>query len=149
MIPDNNNIVTLLEAHNFSRRYPTPEESINALKAAFNISLPADFEELLRFSNGGSIYGFKTPFIVFSVKETLALYREFDYYTDVPQFMIWGADGGGMQYAYDLRDAGFTVCVFYQDDPGYDKIVYKTSSITAMVKDIVSGKKINDSDPCA
>ena len=71
------------------------------------------------------------------------MYREFDYYREVPGFMIWGADGGGIMYAYDLRDAAFSVCCFYNDDPGYEKLIYKSGGITETVQDIVNGKKLS------
>src|SRR6218665_523011 len=129
---DPDNITALVQANGWNRRHASTREDIEALKKAFGIELPADFENLLRFSNGGSIYGFKTPFILFSIREILALYREFDYYGEVPGFMIWGADGGGIQYAYDLRDSAFTVYAFYYDDAGYDKFFYKADSITSM-----------------
>lgn len=118
-------------------------QEIEMLKKTFGIDLPEDYEELLLKSNGGSLYGFNTPINIYSIKVVIALYMEFDYYTNIPKSLIFGGDGGGKIYTFDLRKDNKPVLIFDQGDTRYDNIIYETESITRMVKDVVQNKIIN------
>jgi hypothetical protein len=141
------NIVELLHKSGWTPRKPATEKDILSLKERFKIALPQDYEEVLRASSGCSLYGFKTPLIIYSIIEVLALFREHDLYEKIPQSLIFGGDGGGTLYCYDLRstdsEEGYNVFFVREDDIGYDKIIYQSPSLTDMVLRIIDNEKIN------
>jgi hypothetical protein len=143
----NINIVELLRENGWTPRKPATEEDILRLKECFKVDLPEDYEQVLRASNGCSLYGFKTPLIVYSIVEVLALFREHDLYQDIPQSMIFGGDGGGTLYCYDLRSVNsqgsYNIFFVREDDIGYDKIIFQSPSLTDTVFKIINNEKIN------
>jgi len=141
------NIVDLLKHHNWIPRKPATEDDVRQLKEKFKIELPNDYESLLQTSNGYSLSGFETPLIVWSTMEVLALFREHDLYENIPQSLIFGGDGGGTVYCYDLRtknDKGnYDVFFVKEEEAYYDKIFFRTSSLTELVEKIVKNEKLN------
>jgi len=79
--------------------------------------------------------------------EVLALFREHDLYENIPQSLIFGGDGGGTVYCYDLRtknDKGnYDVFFVKEEEAYYDKIFFRTSSLTELVEKIVKNEKLN------
>src|ERR1051325_12019202 len=96
-------IIQLSAANRWRPRKAAADEEIKKLAAAFKIELPRDYEQLLRESNGCSLEGFDTPLIIDSIFEVLALFREHDFYQEIPEVLFFGGDGGGTMYCYDLR----------------------------------------------
>jgi len=139
-------ILKVLSENNWRPRNPATEEEITRLKEAFQIDLPADYEEVLRTSNGCSLHGFKTPLIIWSIMEVLAHFREHDLYENIPHSLIFGGDSGGIIYCYDLRSknsqGSYDVFLVYEDDSQYDKSFFRTSSLTDMVDRIVKNEEI-------
>ena len=124
-------------------RKPASEEEVKKLEEKFKISLPKDYEEILRFSNGGSLHGYSTPFIMYSIIEVLALYKEYDLYENIPQSLIFGADGGGTLYCYDLRLETPTIFFVREDDINYEKIIYEALTLTDTILKITNNEKLN------
>ena len=137
------NIVEILENTKWWKREPATEEEISLLEKSFGKNLPPDYIALLRFSNGASLYDFVTPLTVFSISEVLALYKEFDLYANIPHSLIFGGDGGGTIYTYDLRDEHKPVLFFREDDTRYESNIYKADTLSQMVSEIVNNKKLN------
>jgi len=140
-------IVELLKTNGWTPRKPATEDEILRLKEAFKIDLPRDYEQLMRASNGCSLEGFEAPLIIWSVMEVLALFREHDLYENIPQSLIFGGDGGGTDYCFDLRsknDQGsYDVFFVKEDESFYDRVFFRTSSLTDMVVRIVNNENIN------
>jgi hypothetical protein len=104
---------------------------------------------LLLFSNGGSLYGKKTPFIAYAVTEVLALFREKDLYKYIPQSIIFGGDGGGTIYCFDMRaDQEQHVFFIREEDAGYvpdayNNVVFNGTTLTDTLQRIVNNEKLN------
>ncbi len=139
-----NDIIEILKQNGWNS-FPNvaTEEDIANLEKTFNTKIPEDYKKLLRFSDGGSLYGFKTPLTFYPVETILVLYDEFDYYQDIPQSLIFGNDGGSTIYAYDLRDEQMNILFFRLDDARYDNIIYEAESLSDLIIDIISNKQIN------
>ncbi len=138
-------IIEILKQNNWdANSKPATIDDINQLEDRFIIKIPEDYKQVLMFSNGGSLRGdFQTPLIIYHIDEVLVLHEEFDYYQDVPESLIFGADGGGTIYAYDLRDDQMRILFFRLGDARYDNIIYEAESLSDLILDVVSNKKIN------
>jgi cell wall assembly regulator SMI1 len=143
-----NELISLISTQEWDTQSPATEQDIQSLEAAFG-PIPEDYKALLLFSNGGSLYGKKTPFIAYSVIEVLALFREKDLYKFIPQSLIFGGDGGGTIYCFDLRpDKGQQVFFIREEDAGYDpnaysNVVFNGTTLTDTLKRIVNNEKLN------
>jgi hypothetical protein len=147
MMNQSSNIVELLCENNWESRKPATAEELLRLRECFQVDLPEDYEEILRVSNGCSLYGFNTPLIIFSIREVLALLREHDLYESIPQSLIFGADGGGTLYCYDLRsknnNGSYNVFFVREDEISYEKMIFRSPSLTDTISQIIHGNKIN------
>lgn len=139
--------VELLSQNGWTPRKPATESEIQQLKETFKVELPPDYEELLARSNGCSLYGFEAPLIIWSIREVLAQFREHDLYEEIPESLIFGGDGGGTLYCYDLRrknDRGsYDVFLVKEDEAFYDKIFFRTSSLSELIERIVNNERVN------
>jgi hypothetical protein len=135
-------LVSVLERHGWQGHVPASGAELSALEAVFG-PLPPEYEALLRHSNGGSLAGFKTPLIVFHTTEVLALHREHDLYEAVPRSLIFGGDGGGTVYLFDLRGPARPVLFLREDRLRYDAVVFEAAGLGEVVDRIVRGEKLN------
>ena len=137
----------LLKQNGWNPRRPTPTEEIEKLKIAFVVDLPRDYEEVMLNSNGCSLSSFQAPLIIWSTIEVLALFREHDLYEHIPETLIFGGDGGGTLYCYDLRtknsEGAYDVILVKEDEAVYERIFFRTSSLSELVQDIVNNEPIN------
>ncbi len=136
-------LIELIEKGGWWKRSPATVSEIEGLSEKFNCKLPEDYKSILLFSNGGSLNKFKTPFIIYSITEVLALYHEFDLYETIPKSLIFGGDGGGTIYLYDLRDENMPVLFLREDYVSYENIIYKSSSLTEVLKMVMNNEKLN------
>lgn len=139
----NTTIAELLQNTNWWLRSPTTDEELQSLRDAFGTTLPGDYEAFLRLSNGGSLYGFATPLIVFAVSEVLALFREHDLHENIPLSLIFGGDGGGTIYAFDLRHKDKPVLFFREDRAQQYNAIYQTENLLQLINDVIENKQIN------
>lgn len=141
-------IIDLINTPDWDKQNPATAQDIQSLEAAFG-PIPEDYKALLLYSNGGSLYGKKTPFIIYSVIEVLALFREKDLYKFIPQSLVFGGDGGGTIYCFDLRaDKGQAVFFIREEDAGYEPnaynyVVFNGSTLTDTIQRIVNNEKLN------
>ena len=141
-------LVELLKRHRWDANTPATPEALGNLAATFG-ALPADYRALLVEADGCTLRGFKTPLIVFSIREVLALHREHDLYTHVPQSLIFGGDGGGVLFAFDLRPGrGQRVFAVLEEDTraapdAWERLVFEGTTLTDLVERIVAGEKLN------
>jgi len=141
-------LLALLQSHGWKGNIPVVPGEVETVAQRFGIArLPPDYQEVLTHSNGGSLYGFKTPLILFSVQEVLQLYREHDLYSHMAGSLIFGADGGGTLYAYDLRihreSGAYQVFFVREDDSGYDKAIFRAPGLFSVAVRIIQGDKLN------
>lgn len=143
-------LVSTLVAHGWEgfAGAATPDE-LAALEAAFATELPSDYAAVLRFSNGGSLYGFQLPVILYHPVEVLALYREFDFYEAIPRSIIFGGDGGGTIFVFDLREGNRKqVLVLDQGDTRYDYVLGSFASLSDMITALVANELIDPGRRC-
>jgi hypothetical protein len=112
--------LTLLQASGWNSRHPAARSEMQRLVSACRVPLPGDFLEVMQASDGFSVEGFANPLIVYSIREILQLRKEGDYYNGIPDGLLIGGDGGGLQYVLDFRErnpqGGFDyACVDGQD----------------------------------
>lgn len=141
-------LVSLLSKQAGNSRNPTDAADLAKLTATFG-TLPEDYEAILTYSNGISIYGKATPFILFSIREVLALHREHDLYEYIPQSLVFGSDGGGTLYCFDLRP-GMDKRVFFireeysrSDPDAYEQLTFQGSTLTDLIQRIIDNQKLN------
>lgn len=141
-------LLSLLTGPHWNKQSPASPESVAALSAAFG-ALPAEYEALLAFSDGGSLTGRATPFIVYSVTEVLALFREHDLYRYIPRSLVFGGDGGGTIFCFDLRP-GKEQRVFFtrEEEAGYEpevysRLVFEGTTLTDTIERVLNNEKIN------
>ena len=141
-------LVELLRRNRYDANTPADPDALARLEATFG-ALPDDYRALLADADGCSLSGFKTPLIVFSVREVLALHRGHDLYTRVPRSLIFGGDGGGVLFAFDLRPGrGQRVFAVLEDDAraapdAYARLVFEGTTLTDLVQRLVNGEKLN------
>lgn len=141
-------IQELLSHPKWSKRLPATADEIKAMEDRFG-PLPADYKALLEQSNGGSIYGFSTSFIVWSTKEVIQHHKEGDYYEYIPASVIFGSDGGGTIYCFDLRP-GKDQSVFFirheissSEPDAYEHIEFEGTTFTDTVRRVLNNEKLN------
>jgi hypothetical protein len=142
-------IVELLKRHDWNAHPPATEEMIRDAERKFGVArFPPDYRELLLFSNGGSLEGFATPVILYNLRRVLALFREHDLYEEIPDSIIFGGDGGGTVYAYDLRRRGRTaqrpIFVVRELESSYDKILSRSANLTRMMLSVIDNEEVNE-----
>ena len=80
-------------------------EALAKLKKAAGVELPAEYIELLAYSNGGEGPLSVSPFtLCLDSVESAISYKESKTYTKFfPGFFVFGSNGGGSLLAFDLR----------------------------------------------
>ncbi len=136
-------ITELLIENGWLKNPPGKKEDIEKLEGGFNVNLPNDFKQILMFSNGGTLEGYQTAINIFHSDEILALYKEFDLYEDIPQSLIFGGDGGGIFYCYDLRKKDLPILIFSEDEMNYQNVQGHEESIMKMIEKLVKDKNLH------
>lgn len=136
-------LAEVLGRHGWWKHRPATLDEIAAIEATFGGTLPDDYVALLRYSNGGALYGFASPLCVFPTSVVLALHREHDLYEDRPACLIFGGDGGGTLYAFDLRHAGHRVIVFRQDLQSREGLLFSADRLLDLIDAVLGGRKVN------
>lgn len=141
-------IQTLLNHPEWSKRIPTTADEIKAMEDRFG-SLPDDYKEFLKQSNGGSLNGLSTSFVLWSTKEVIQHRKEGDYYKYIPASIIFGSDGGDILFCFDLRP-GKEHAVFFisqenaaTEPDAYEHIVFEGSSFSDTVQRVLNNEKLN------
>lgn len=141
-------IEQLLNDPEWRGRKPAAAADIKLLEDTFG-PLPADYTALLKQSNGGSIYGRETTLVIWSVKEVTQLHEEGDYYAYIPESLIFGSDGGGTVYCFDLRP-GKDHAVFFirhedasSDPDAYNYVRYNGPGLSDTIARILNNEKLH------
>jgi cell wall assembly regulator SMI1 len=140
-------IQQLISDPKWSNRPPATAADIKLMEDTFG-KLPADYQELLEKSNGGGLYGYSTTLVIWSVKEVTQLHEEGDYYEYIPESLIFGSDGGGTVYCFDLRP-GKDHAVFFirhedssSEPDAYDHVRYNGPGLSATIARILNNEKL-------
>jgi hypothetical protein len=90
----------------FNIRVPATSEQIEAFSISSGLKLPQDYTVFLKQANGGEgLVGSNSYLILFAVDELDSLNKSYQIQEFVPGFLIFGSDGGGEAYAFNIRDA--------------------------------------------
>jgi hypothetical protein len=89
---------------NFQGNSPISALEIEKFEATSGLSLPLDYLEFLKRSNGGE--GFIGPnsyVILWKLNDLIDLNRSYQVAEYAPGLFVFGSDGGGEAYAFDMR----------------------------------------------
>jgi hypothetical protein len=89
----------------WAAKAPASEAEIAFLELKARADLPAEYLELLRFSNGGEGPLALPPlfFQLYSTEDCIALCHDSESVEQFPAFMFFGSNGGMESIAFDLR----------------------------------------------
>jgi hypothetical protein len=87
---------------------PASTNAIAAFETGAGFQLPKEYVDFLRMSNGGEGFvgdkpGDRAYIILWPVEELLTLNKAYDVQKYAPGLFLFGSDGGGEAYAFDLR----------------------------------------------
>jgi hypothetical protein len=96
----------------FQTTLPAGLDEIEGFERETAITLPPDYREFLRFTDGGE--GFTGPgsyAMIWKIGELLRFNREYEVQVYAPGLLLFGSSGGGEAFAFDLRAPGRTPVV--------------------------------------
>lgn len=94
----------------FNCNPPADRAAIEQFQTATNVRLPKDYTEFLRHGNGGEGFiGEAAYAILWAVEELQELNTAYEVEEFAPGLLLFGSDGGGEAYAFDLRDGEMSV----------------------------------------
>src|SRR6266853_5251695 len=86
---------------------PVRPDEIEAFKQEAAIPLPSEYLEFLRFTDGGeSFIGPNSYAMLWKIDELLRFNREYEVPEYAPGLFLFGSNGGGEAFAFDLRAEG-------------------------------------------
>ncbi len=96
----------------FSANPPATRQEIDKFESDSHIKLPKDYEHFLERMNGGRGMVGDAFLALWRLEELVQDNREYEVDKWVPGFFIFGSDGGGESFGFDLRsDAKGVVCI--------------------------------------
>jgi cell wall assembly regulator SMI1 len=96
----------------FSANPPANRDAIDKFESDSHIKLPKDYKQFLERMNGGRGFVGDAFLALWRVEELLQDNKEYEVDKWVPGFFIFGSDGGGEAFGFDLRsDAKEVVCI--------------------------------------
>jgi hypothetical protein len=91
-------------AKKLKRKQPAIPSEINCVQNYYNIVLPQDYIEWMNMSNGGSGYvGEDSYLLLWPMEKIIPLNDSHQVSRFVPGLVLFGSDGGGEGYAFDIR----------------------------------------------
>ena len=115
--------------------YPEPPSSldeVNALQAGANFTLPADYLNFLRVSNGGEggeEAGSKW-LNLWHTQEVIALNKDYQVQKYLPAMWGFGSDGGGTLFAFDADNK---ICSVPFGDFGTESVLVVASDFASFI----------------
>ncbi len=88
----------------FNRNAPASDSAILAFEQKAGIHLPAEYVDFLKVSNGGEGFiGENSYLIVWKLEELQELNAAYEVNTYAPGLLLFGSDGGGEGFAFDME----------------------------------------------
>jgi len=89
---------------NLNRRGPAPAPAVAECERHLGAKLPLEYVEFLRTACGGEGFIGKNAYIIlWGVQELVPLNEAYKVGTYVPGLLVFGSDGGGEAYGFDMR----------------------------------------------
>lgn len=93
----------------FNRRLGASSEQVAACERWLGASLPSDYIDFLKYTNGGEGFIGKHYLIAWPVESIPARHLDYEPTREVPEFVLFGSDGGGEALAFDRRAGDWRV----------------------------------------
>jgi hypothetical protein len=137
-----------LKAREWNPRAPASLDELKSLEQSLGVQFPADFRELLLYSDGGSIYGHTTRLILFSVDELDVYVREAEYEKDLPGMITIGTDSGDAIFFFDpynrLERGAFAVFIADLGALSLKRFACVGQSITEVITRLLNNENLSD-----
>jgi cell wall assembly regulator SMI1 len=91
----------------FSGNDPVAKNVLSAIETKLEKTLPADYKELLKISNGGEGSFGKEYLMIWAVEELVEYNQQYEVEKYAPGLLVFGSNGGGEAYAFDCRSGQF------------------------------------------
>src|SRR3954447_9331401 len=87
----------------------TSEAMLRTVQSDIRISFPADYADFMLKSNGaeGSIGNWYL--VLWPIEEIEAINEDYSVSDFAPGFLLFGSDGGGEAYAFDMKSGGMPI----------------------------------------
>ena len=95
--------------NNLSRREPAKNGSIYGFEVAFGKTLPSDYVDFLKNTNGADGIVGDHYVILWGVDELILLNQSYQVDRYAKDLLIIGSDGGGEAFGFDTRDLRWSV----------------------------------------
>lgn len=118
----------ITDLRDFQFNSAASDEVITRARSETALEVPADYLQFMRERNGGEGVLGRNYLILWRVEELAPFNREYEVKEYAPGLLLFGSDGGGEAYAFDLRDAAAPVVIvpFVGLDLRYAEPVAKT-----------------------
>jgi hypothetical protein len=93
----------------FSLNPGASEEALSTAMKALNVELPHDYREFLHASNGGVGFLGQNYVALWRAEDLKPLNDGYDVSRFAPRLLLFGSDGGGEGYAFDIRENPWVV----------------------------------------
>jgi hypothetical protein len=94
---------------NLNCRPPATDETVAAFERASGKQLPDDYRQFLKIANGGEgAIGRNAYVILWGVDELASMNQAYEVENYAPGLLIFGSDGGGEAYGFDMRNPQWT-----------------------------------------
>lgn len=89
---------------------PSINEILMTIEKTLDICFPLQYKDFMLFTNGaeGPI-GSDSYLVIWSIEEIIPLNEAYAVNEFTPQLLYFGSDGGGMAYAFDLRQQHYPI----------------------------------------
>ena len=95
---------------NLNLNAPLPIEEIKMFEKTTGIMLPKDYTEFLMTGNGGEGFiGDNAYIILWKLNELIELNSAYNVKDYAPGLLLFGSNGGGDAYAFDMRNKPLTI----------------------------------------
>jgi hypothetical protein len=98
----------------FRKNSPASERSIHAFKVIAKHELPEAYLKFLLQSNGGEGFiGHSSYIILWAIEDLIKMNESYQVDEYAPGLFLFGSDGGGEAYAFDIRSGSRPSCLFH------------------------------------
>lgn len=93
---------------NMTLEKATTEDNINTIEKEYIFSIPSDFKEFLKNSNGGEgSVGENSYLSIFPIEDIQEINSEYEINSYLPHLIMFGTNRGGTGYAFDNKGTFF------------------------------------------
>jgi len=93
----------------FNRNAPAAREAIHELERSSSLSLPAEYLNFLRQSNGGEGFVGDEYLCLWRAEELVEFNTGYEVAEFVPELFLFGSNGGGESFAFDRRSNPWSI----------------------------------------